>query len=274
MKEEPALHTTDNINGDILASTSRIHTLSNAFFAENPQKFSSDVLKQLIYNEKMAELGRISAGVVHELNAPLSVIVSASQMIMREEGVPEFVREMIDRINTEAQRLSQMTRGILSFSSHEESGGNADVNLTIEFVLDFLCYEAARRGVSLIRNLDHRLPVVRVDSNVLKQIIINIVMNALQAMEPEGGSLLVESKAPNNSEVCIVIADTGPGIASDSLVRIFEPYYTTKRPGEGTGLGLFVTRTLVENLGGRIDVSSAVGEGTSFTVTLPAEEPG
>ena len=274
MKEEPALHTTDNINGDILASTSRIHTLSNAFFAENPQKFSSDVLKQLVYNEKMAELGRISAGVVHELNAPLSVIVSASQMIMREEGVPEFVREMIDRINTEAQRLSQMTRGILSFSSHEESGGNADVNLTIEFVLDFLCYEAARRGVSLIRNLDHRLPVVRVDSNVLKQIIINIVMNALQAMEPEGGSLLVESKAPNSSEVCIVITDTGPGIAIESLSRIFEPYYTTKRPGEGTGLGLFVTRTLVENLGGRIDVSSAVGEGTSFTVTLPAEEPG
>jgi signal transduction histidine kinase len=235
---------------------------------------SHELLKQLAYNEKMAELGRISAGVVHELNAPLSVIVSASQMIMREEGVPEFVREMIDRINTEAQRLSQMTRGILSFSSHEESGDNADVNLTIEFVLDFLCYEAARRGVSLMRNLDHRLPVVRVDSNVLKQIIINIVMNALQAMEPEGGSLLVESKAPNSSEVCIVIADTGPGIAAESLARIFEPYYTTKRPGEGTGLGLFVTRTLVENLGGRIDVSSAVGEGTSFTVTLPAEEPG
>lgn len=234
---------------------------------------SHELLKQMAYNEKMAELGRISAGVVHELNAPLSVIISASQMIMREEGVPEFVREMIDRINLEAQRLSQMTRGILSFSSHEE-GGDADVNLTVEFVLDFLCYEAARRGVSLMRNLDHRLPVVRVDCNVLKQIVINIVMNALQAMEPKGGSLLVETRALNSFEVCIVIADTGPGIAAESLARIFEPYFTTKRPGEGTGLGLFVTRTLVENLGGRIEVSSAVGEGTSFTVTLPAEEPG
>jgi signal transduction histidine kinase len=235
---------------------------------------SEDLFRQLAYNEKMAELGRISAGVVHELNAPLSVIVSASQMIMREEGVPEFVREMIDRISAEAQRLSQMTRGILSFSSHEETRGDADVNLTIEFVLDFLCYEAARRGVSLMRNLDHQLPVVRVDSNVLKQIIINIAMNALQAMELEGGSLLVESRALNSSEVCIVIADTGPGIAADALARIFEPYFTTKRPGEGTGLGLFVTRTLVENLGGRIEVSSAVGEGTRFTVTLPADEAG
>jgi len=274
MKEATARHTDGATNGVIPVPTNGNSTVMNAIFAETLQKISPDVLKQLAYNEKMAELGRISAGVVHELNAPLSVIVSASQMIMREEGVPEPVREMIERINTEAQRLSQMTRGILSFSSHDEAGGDADVNLTIEFVLDFLGYEASRRGVSVMRNLDHRLPVVRVDSNVLKQIVINIAMNALQAMEPEGGRLLVESRALNSSEVCIAIADTGPGIAAGSLARIFEPYFTTKRPGEGTGLGLFVTRTLVENLGGRIEVRSAVGEGTRFTVTLPAETPG
>lgn len=235
---------------------------------------SEAVLKQLAYNEKMAELGRISAGVVHELNAPLSVIISASQMILREEGVPDSVREMIDRIATEAQRLSQMTRGILNFSSHEDAGGDADVNLTIEFVLDFLFYEASRRGITLIRKLDHHLPIVRIESNLLKQVVINIVMNSLQAMEAEGGRLLVESAACSSSEVCIVIADTGPGIEADSLERIFEPYFTTKGPGEGTGLGLYVTRTLVEGLGGRIKVSSSVGEGTSFTVILPAAETG
>jgi signal transduction histidine kinase len=234
--------------------------------------FSHEMLKQLAYNDKMAELGRICAGVVHELNAPLSVIVSASQMIMREEAVPEFVREMIERISAEAQRLSQMTRGILSFSSHEESGSDADINLTVEFVLDFIGYEAARRGVSLMRNLDHRLPVVRVDSSVLKQILINIVMNALQAMEIDGGRLLVETRVQSSAEVCVVISDTGPGIAADALARIFDPYFTTKKPGEGTGLGLFVTRTLIENLGGRIEVQSSPGEGTAFTVTLLAED--
>jgi len=274
MSESPIRHADGAINGNNLIPSQGIRAFTDAFFAQNPQKISPDVLKQLAYNEKMAELGRISAGVVHELNAPLSVIVSASQMIMREEGVPEPVREMIERISTEAQRLSQMTRGILSFSSHEEAGGDADVNLTVEFVLDFLCYEAARRGVSLLKNLDHRLPTVRVDSNVLKQIVINIAMNALQAMEPEGGRLLVESMVGSSSEICIVIADTGPGIPEDALARIFEPYFTTKRPGEGTGLGLFVTRTLVENLGGSIEVRSAVGEGTSFTVTLPADDQG
>ncbi|MBK5274539.1 MAG: HAMP domain-containing histidine kinase [Desulfuromonadales bacterium] len=272
MKETPARHTEGTISEGLVASTSGTNTLPITLCTVNPQKISSEVLKQMAYNDKMAELGRISAGVVHELNAPLSVIVSASQMIMREEGVPEFVRELIERISSEAQRLSQMTRGILNFSSHEEAGDHADVNLTVEFVLDFLAYEASRRGVSLIRSLDHRLPVVRIESNVLKQILINLVMNALQAMEPVGGRLQVESRVLNSSEVCLVISDTGPGIAEESLKRIFEPYFTTKRPGEGTGLGLFVSRTLVENLGGRIEVQSSLGEGTTFTVTLLAEE--
>ena len=234
---------------------------------------SQELLKQLAYNEKMSELGRISAGVVHELNAPLSVIISASQMIMREADVPEFVREMVARISSEALRLSQLTRGLLNFSSQEsESGGEADVNLTVEFVLDFLGYEAARRGVTLLRKLDFHLPVVEVGANLLKQVLLNIIMNALQAMENEGGSLMVETLAPGAGKVSIVIVDTGPGIPAASLSRIFEPYFTTKRPGEGTGLGLFVTKRLVENLGGSIEVRSTEGEGTTFIVTFAVEE--
>ncbi|QEM66893.1 HAMP domain-containing histidine kinase [Geobacter sp. FeAm09] len=236
---------------------------------------SQELLKQLAYNEKMSELGRISAGVVHELNAPLSVIISASQLIMREADVPEFVREMVARISSEAMRLSHMTRGLLNFSSQEEaeSGGEADVNLTVEFVLDFLDYEAARRGVTLLRKLDYHLPVVEVGANLLKQVLLNIIMNALQAMEElEGGSLMVETVEPEPGKVSIVITDTGPGIPAAALTRIFDPYFTTKKPGEGTGLGLFVTRTLVENLGGSIGVRSTEGEGTTFTVTFAAEE--
>jgi signal transduction histidine kinase len=230
------------------------------------------MLKQLAYNEKMAELGRISAGVVHELNAPLSVITSASQLILREEELPEFVREMVARINSEAQRLSQLTRGLLNFSSHDDTPGQLDINLTIAFILDFLAYEAAQRGVSIIRTLDYHLPVVTVDGNALKQILLNIIMNGLQAMEPDGGRMLVESTAHNDHEVAIIISDTGPGIPDGAQDTIFEPYFTTKKPGEGTGLGLFVTRKLVENLGGKITVSSEPGQGTAFTITLPTGE--
>jgi len=230
---------------------------------------TADVLRQLAYNEKMAELGKISAGVVHELNAPLSVIISASQMIMREEGVPEAVLEMIDRISSEAQRLSHLTKGLLNFSSHDETIGEVDLNLTVDFILSFLNYEAARRGVIVLKQLDYSLPTIRLDANLLKQILLNIIMNALQAMEDGGGKLLVETAATGSDTVCFTIADNGPGIPAEMIDRIFDRYFTTKKPGEGTGLGLFVTKKLVENMGGEIAVTSRSGGGTTFTVTLP-----
>jgi len=229
----------------------------------------ADLLQQLAYDEKMAELGKISAGVVHELNAPLSVIISASQMIMREQDVPEFVQEMIARINSEAQRLSQLTRGLLNYSSHDQVTVEADLNITVEFILDFLNFEASRRAVVVMRQLDHRLPLIQTDSNQLKQILLNIVMNALQAMEQKGGTLLVETAAAGEDQVSITISDSGPGIAPETIERIFERYFTTKKAGVGTGLGLFVTKELVVQLGGAIRVSSGKEGGTTFVVTLP-----
>lgn len=231
---------------------------------------SNELFRQMAYNEKMAELGRISAGVVHELNAPLSVITSAAQMILREEEVPEFVREMVGRINSEAHRLSQLTRGLLNFSSHDDIGGESDVNLTIDFVLEFIRFEAAQRGVTLSRRLDHSLPMIGINNNSLKQILLNIIMNALQAMETDGGTLLVETSATSSGMVCIKITDSGPGMTESTVSKIFEPYFTTKKPGEGTGLGLFVTRTLVEQDGGSIEVASRTGEGTCFTILFDA----
>lgn len=233
---------------------------------------TTDLLRQLAYNEKMAELGKISAGVVHELNAPLSVIISASQMIMREEGVPEAVLEMIARISSEAQRLSHLTKGLLNFSSHDETIGEVDLNLTVDFILNFLNFEAARRGVIVFKQLDYTLPVIHLDANLLKQILLNIIMNALQAMENGGGKLLVETAAAGSDYVCFIIADNGPGIPAATIDRIFDRYFTTKKPGEGTGLGLFVTKSLIENMGGKISVKSRIGGGTTFTVTLPVQQ--
>lgn len=230
---------------------------------------SKEMLRQLAYNEKMAELGKISAGVVHELNAPLSVIISASQMIMREEGVPVVVQEMIARIRSEAQRLSHLTKGLLNFSSHDETITDMDVNLTVDFILNFLNFEAARRAVIILKQLDYTLPVIRLDANILKQILLNIIMNALQAMEHCGGKLLIETTMAGDNSVGIIIADNGPGIQADVIDRIFDRYFTTKKSGEGTGLGLFVTKSLVENMGGSITVANRNGGGAAFTVMLP-----
>ena len=233
---------------------------------------TTDLLRQLAYNEKMAELGKISAGVVHELNAPLSVIISASQMILREDGVPEFVQEMITRISSEAQRLSQLTKGLLNFSSHDETVSDVDLNLTVDFILNFLNFEAARRAVVVLKQLDFTLPTMRLDGNLLKQILLNIIMNALHAMEESGGKLLVETAHGETGTVCFTISDNGPGIPVDTIDRIFDRYFTTKKPGEGTGLGLFVTMNLVGSMGGNIEVKNRIGGGTTFTVTLPIQQ--
>jgi signal transduction histidine kinase len=228
-----------------------------------------EFLEQLAFNEKMAELGRLAVGMVHELNTPLSVIVSAAQMVMREEGLSDSVKEMVARIDMEAQRLSQFTRGLLSFSRRDDGTvAEVDVNLVLRDVMSFLKYDAQKRSVAVVEELSHDLPVVAADSNRLKQIFINLVMNALQVME-NGGMLLLRTTMTDDRSVEVEIADTGCGIPQDKLARIFDPFYTTKAAGEGTGLGLFITKSLVELLGGRISVRSTVGKGTAFIVRLP-----
>ncbi|WP_223909386.1 sensor histidine kinase [Geobacter sp. AOG1] len=229
-----------------------------------------ELLEQLAFSEKMAEIGQLAAGMIHELNTPLSVIVSAAQMIMREEELPEFVREMVERIDQEAQRLSQFTKGLLTFARRDDDAGrDADINQVLREVMTFLKYEAQKRSITVVEELDFHLPSVAADGNRLKQVFINLVMNALQAME-QGGTLLVRTAIAPDGSVEAQIADTGPGIVPAVLPRIFEPFYSTKAAGEGTGLGLFITRTIVELMGGRIMVRSVEGEGTTFTTIIPS----
>lgn len=233
---------------------------------------AGELLELLAFNEKMAELGRMAAGVVHELNTPLSVIVSATQMILREEGLPDFVREMVERVNQEAHRLSDMTKGVLSFTRRDVSDHReADVNQVLRETMTLLRYEAHKRSIAVIEDLDYRLPFIAADANRVKQVIINLVMNALQAMG-EGGKLFIRTSRNGEGGVTVQVTDTGPGIPAELLGHIFTPFFTTKEPGEGTGLGLFITRKLMESVGGGIAVESTVGEGTSFTLTFVAAE--
>jgi len=228
------------------------------------------ILDQLAYNEKMAELGRLSAGVIHEINTPLSVISAASQMVLDEKGLSEFAIEMIERIHTEALRLSQLTRGLLSFAREEDGvTEETDVNETLREILSFLRYEAQKRSITVSEEFDYRLPGINADANRLKQIFLNIIVNALHAM-PDGGSLLVRTSQCGDNFVNIRIADTGAGIPKTIINKIFEPFFTTKEPGQGTGLGLFITRNNVHALSGRIEVESEEGQGTCFSLYFPA----
>jgi signal transduction histidine kinase len=227
------------------------------------------ILDQLAYNEKMAELGRLSAGVIHEINTPLSVIAAASQMVLDEKGLSEFAIEMIERIHAEAHRLSQLTRGLLSFAREEDGQMvETDTNAVLREVLIFLRYEAQKRSVTITEEFDYQLAGINADANRLKQIFLNIIVNALHAM-PDGGHLTVCTTHGENM-VKIRIADTGAGIPKSVIKEIFEPFFSTKEPGQGTGLGLFITRNNVHALSGKIEVESEEGQGTCFTLYFPA----
>lgn len=230
---------------------------------------NEQLLTQLANNEKMAELGRLSVGMVHELNSPLSVIAAAVQLILREENVPEGIQEMLERIDTEIHRLSQLTRGVLSFARNgEQTDAETDVNEVLREVMSFLRYEARKRSITVVEEMDHGVPNVAADSNRLKQIFINLIMNAFQAMD-QGGALLLRTSVPDGRTVRVEITDTGAGIPPERIERIFDAFYTTKKAGEGTGLGLFIVGKMVELMCGRIEVASKVGEGTTFTIELP-----
>jgi two-component system NtrC family sensor kinase len=230
------------------------------------------LLRQLADNEKMAELGRLSAGIIHEINTPLSVIAAASQMILCEKDLSELVTEMVERIHQEVQRLSQLTRGILSFSREDSPDGEADVNRILHEVVTFLKYEIQKRSILVNEDFAPRLPLIDGNPNLLKQIFLNLVVNALQAMG-NGGRLFLDTSLTDNDMILVRIRDTGAGIPRNVLARIFDPFFTTKEQGEGTGLGLFITRKNVEHLGGRIEVESREKEGTCFTLMFPPAAP-
>jgi signal transduction histidine kinase len=241
-------------------------TVSKNLSNDNP--FDDEFLARLAWNEKMAELGQLAVGMVHELNTPLSVIVSAIQLLLREEELSPSVKDMVERIETEAQRLSLFTRGLLSFARKEdEASGETDVNQLLREVVCFLKYEIQKRSIAVVEDLDFRLPPITAEENRIKQIFINLIMNAIQAMDG-GGSLLLRSSLSDRL-ISLQIADTGTGIARHSLNHIFDPFYTTKKNGTGTGLGLFITKKLVESFSGTISVESSEGEGTCFTLTFP-----
>lgn len=246
-----------------------MHTKWISQYLAEHEESEEAILEQLAFNEKMAELGRLSVGVIHELNTPLSVIVSAAQMILREKDLSDFVNELVSRINQEAQRLSQLTRGIMGFARQTPDGGETDVGQCLAEVVGLLKYEIQKRSIALRNQIDFTLPSVAIDGNRLKQVLINLIMNALQAMK--GGGILHVATELEEGDLIIRIGDSGVGIPAENLERIFEPFYTTKSAGEGTGLGLFVTKNIVKEMGGRIEVVSVVGTGTTFTLRFPAD---
>ena len=223
----------------------------------------------LAQSEKLAAVGQWAASLAHEINNPLTAIIANAQLLEREIPQEDDRRELVDLISLASERANQVVRNLLDLARKDEYlFGATNINETIERALSFLQHEIVARSTSLVFEPDASLPPIQASPDHLQGVWLNLLTNALDSVPDREGEILVRTSIEGD-EVCVLITDNGGGIPTESLTRIFEPFYTTKAPGRGTGLGLPVCQRIIEQHGGRISVESQPGAGTRFTVLLP-----
>jgi two-component system NtrC family sensor kinase len=225
---------------------------------------------QLFQSEKLASLGKLAAGVAHEINSPLTGVLTYSSLLFKEkkDGDPE--KEDLEVIVNETNRCKKIVKGLLDFARQTEPDkAISDINEVIEKSIDLISHQASIQNINIQKKTSPDLPQIMIDKGQIQQVFINILLNAIEAM-PQGGTLTVSSGVENKM-VAIGFADTGNGIPEENLRKIFDPFFTTKKQGRGTGLGLSVSYGIIERHRGRLEVKSQVGKGTTFTIKLPIE---
>jgi two-component system, NtrC family, sensor kinase len=223
--------------------------------------------KQLLQSEKLATIGQMAAGIVHELNTPLTYVMGNLDLLL-SESLSGTQREMVESIARGAERIKDLARSLLAFSRSQEEMVPLDPGEIIAHALELCHYQIVKGGVRLRQELAPSLPRVRGVLNQLEMALINLIVNAIQAMN--GSGVLTLTSALRDGEVEIAVSDTGPGIPPEIQATIFDPFFTTKPEGKGTGLGLSTVLMVVERHYGRLDFVTTPGEGTTFRVHLPA----
>ena len=228
-----------------------------------------DAQNQIIQSEKMASLGRLVAGVAHEINNPLDGIQNSIHNIIRNPNDQSKNIIYLNLIIENIKRIEAIVKQLLSYARARSYRMEVfSLKESIEKSLLLLEYRLSRSGIEVIKDFSEDDVQVWGDGNHLQQVIMNILMNAIDAM-PNGGELQIEIKEENQKWARIAIRDTGIGIPKDDLTRIFDPFFTTKEVGKGTGLGLAVSLGIIEEHGGKIKVKSELGKGTTFSILMP-----
>ena len=226
--------------------------------------------------EKMATIGKMAAVVAHEINNPLAGILTYAKLLKRwvERGdvvtpKKEEAEQCLDLIAGESRRCGDLVKNLLTFSRTSQMNvQTADLNTIVDRSIRLLTHQIEMNGIELHLDLGEGLPSVQCDPGQIEQVILALVINAIDAM-PRGGNLWLSTRFKGPGELVFQVRDDGSGIDSELLERIFEPFVTTKESGKGVGLGLAVSHNIIERHHGNIDVESEVGKGTTFTVSLP-----
>ncbi len=223
--------------------------------------------EQMMHSEKLALLGRLTTGIVHEIGNPLTSVFSFVQML-KEKEQDEFKTESLETIDLFMNRIADILNQLSGFSKMPPLNlKSCKVNSLIADALSLIQYDKEVNEITIVRDLLPDIPRITTDENYFSQVIVNIILNAADAM-PDGGTLTIRSSI-NDRNIVIAFEDTGVGIPKESLTRIFDPFYTTKE--KGTGLGLAVSQNIIEKLNGSLSVESELNKGSRFVITLPVE---
>ncbi len=226
--------------------------------------------EQITQADKLASIGQLSAGIAHEINNPLGIILGYTQLLIRLEKDHSEKLQDLKTIEKHVRSCKTIVEDLLNFARTSPPRQNSiRVDETIDEVLQFVRQHADFDRVQVRRNYDPSVPAMMLDEEKIKQVFMNLILNARHAMKEAGVLSLTTVHRPDRHRVEVQISDTGYGIQPQDLPRIFDPFFTTKPTGEGTGLGLSVSYGIVKNHGGDILVESEVGKGSTFTVLLP-----
>jgi two-component system NtrC family sensor kinase len=232
---------------------------------------------RLLLSERQASVGRLAAGVAHEINNPLTGVLTYTHMLLRRKDLNEEVRADLQTIVEATERVRKIVKGLLDFSRQTKlDREQVDVNRLIGNTIALMENQALLKGVGMVFKPGHDLHMVNMDRNQFQSVLLNILINALDATKPGDTITASTANSPVINEagqegIEISIADTGCGIPPEHLNKLFDPFFTTKEVGHGTGLGLSVTLGIVQRHGGSIQVASEVGQGATFTIWVPLE---
>lgn len=227
--------------------------------------------KTLVQSEKLAAIGQLSAGVAHELNNPLTIVIGLSELLLEDPNQSESQKKDLQQVKEQAERCRRIILNLLQFAQKNESEkASTQINSILDKTIELFKFNLQKTEVELVKEFDDKLPEIEINPYQMQQVFLNIMNNALYAIKDRPQPRLSFKTRMNGNNIAISFTDNGSGIAENMVSRIFDPFFTTKEVGKGTGLGLSISYGIVKEHGGDIHVQSAEGKGATFTIELPA----